>query len=617
MDRNRLRAGILILAGTVVLACRFLCPTSTAAYFVGRWGYWAMLLGATIYSIQLYKFVKQRITIAFFRTHWLGWLVSVLGVIMIEVHEPRQFKVLYDEFVFSGIARNMHFLREPTYPIKAHIVQDGLEVYDKTIDKRPLFFPFAVGCLHDLSGYRPENVFILNGIVAFLILFLTYYFGAHYGGVWLGIICQGFWLGLPLLAQCATSGGYDALNVLMLLLFWFFGREYLRTGSTTSQALLILTAVHLAQVRYESVFMLFAMAIIVLTRWFRQRSWTIGWVAAFSPLFLLLPVLINLIFVSTPGFTQTAPGQLYFSIGYLAENAVHAVWYFFSMSFLSTNSPILSAIGVISIIVFFAKMATGLRRLLVDGDEVLLLLTVGVVSFNFLLILCNFWGQIDDPSASRFSLPLHMISILCFAWVISGWKRQKPIPKWLAAFPVFAVVMAVSAEAGTGATRALTQGQAYDWFLMEIAAPAHSRALIISHPVGPIIYNHPAISMEVAEENKWKISECLKQQIYPEILVLEIWSIDCQTGAEIHYNEDKNLNIRKGAFMTDKTAALSSSFKRVKLSEARLLPNMIVRMSRVVGVESADAIPPDSFLKEKPPFEDLMAYNKHIYSILP
>jgi len=618
MHSNKIKLAVLSVIVVLVLSCRFLVPFSAARLLVASLGYWIMLVGAGVYGYQLVRFLKHRRIDRFFRVHWVGLLVSLLGTLFLEVHEPRQFKVQFDEFTISGVARNMHFRREATFATKAHNIMDELVVYAAVVDKRPLFFQFVLTCIHDLTGYRPSNVFILNGIAAFLLLFLTYYFGVQYGGKHLGLACVGLWLGLPLLAQCATSGGYDVFNLVMIMFWWYFGREYLRSGSTDSQSLFVLTTVHLAQVRYESILFLVPMALTILMRWYRERQIQLGWWMVFCPFFLVLPLLINSVFIHTPVFTQTSQSQAFFGLQYLQGNVEKAIWYLFNVSFSTTNSAVLSVVGTISLVAFCVKIGSRWRKLLEQDNDVLLVLLSAIVISNAVLVFSNYWGQLDDPVASRFALPLHLMFICCFAWVVQGWRRDSHMPLWMFSVIGLAIVLAVPAAAVNSSTRMLVQGREFAWFFNEIGTPAHRNALIISNPIGPILYNHPAIDFDVAEKNKWKINECIKNQIYPEILVLERWSTNFRTGEEVPYSENRIMDLNnKGMIGGENATALGGAFKKEKIAEIRLRQNVITRISRIVGVDGEEGKPPEAYQNEKYPFETREAFYQHQFSALP
>jgi hypothetical protein len=619
MNPQKLKLGVLALLSVGILALRYMILTPTSAVnLIMNWGYWIMLVGVVVYASQLAQFLRARMSIPIWRKYRFGILIALLGAVFLQVHEPTQFKVLRDEHIMSGVARNMHFLREATFPLTAHFADDRLEIIQKGIDKRPLLFHFALACLHDLTGYRPENVFVLNAVAAFSLLLVTYYFGAQYGGWQLGTTCVALWLSLPLLAQCATGGGYDILNVLMLALLWFFGREYLRAPSLLSQNLFVLTAVHLAQVRQESVIYIFLLAAVVLWQWLRRRGFGLGWIATFSPLYLVLPVAINLFIMQTPAL-ETSPGQIAFSLNHIPGNLQRAVWYLFNFSFWATNSVVLSVVGVLSIIAFSVKMFSTRRQLLERPEDMLLVLFLLYNLVGLAILFCSFWGQWDDPAASRFSLPLHLLFILCFGRVAKELWQNRPVSAWI---PFCALVVAIAfstpAAARFDATRFLLTARESAWFLKELEAPGLNGALVIAPPVGPILYNHPAIGPDVAEAEKWKINECLKNGIYREIVVLERFSIDHATLKERPYNTSQEEDFSSGPRdYTQELGALSEAFRKETISEIRLRPDVISRISRIISVAGAESMPPKGYLEQGPPFTSKGAYLHHLLLALP
>ena len=109
---------------------------------------------------------------------------------------------------------SMHFSRTVLTPFRGSDIQGAYVIIEGMMDKRQLFFPFLVSILHDLIGYRPSNAFVLNGILVFVFLPLVNAAGRRLAGRmagWLGVV---LFAGLPLLAQNATGGGFELLNIL-------------------------------------------------------------------------------------------------------------------------------------------------------------------------------------------------------------------------------------------------------------------------------------------------------------------------------------------------------------------------------------------------------------------
>jgi len=609
---------ILGLLSLMVLLCRFVFISKGDAAFIAiYWGYWIMLAGACIYLGALWYYFKGKSVVSMLHRHRIGLMAALLGTIFLQVHEPHRFKVLYDEYTISGVARSMHYTRTTEFGTRAHFLQNELLVMDASIDKRPLFFQFVLATIHDLTGYRPGNVFALNAAATFLLLLLTYWFAQKWINWQAGIFAVACWMALPLLAQASTSAGYDVFNLAMMMLLLYFGTTYLRDGGLVNQSVLILTAVHLAQVRYESILFVVPTALVIILRWWRSKEFELGWIGVFAPVFLLLPLLINLIFVETKALQQTAEGQNYFDVINLVGNAEHAVFYLFSVSLRSTNSAFLASAGIVALVFLCVRSFRIWRELRRAGEDAVVLAMGVIIVGNFVLVLCNFWGQLDDPTASRFSLPFHLLLIVAMLFIIRELRRIRAFSGCWYLVIAFPLAFAGSISAWASATSTLWQGQEMEWLFSILKEPQHRGAFVIAQPVGPILYNHPCISLLAAEENKWKISECLKNNFYPEILVLERYTLDLQTMKEVPYGVDRIYDLKKDKLTGDNVTALSGSFRKEAVAEIRTRPNVITRISRITGVDEESARPPKEFKKSGPPFKDLREYNQYISDILP
>jgi hypothetical protein len=78
-------------------------------------------------------------------------LIGACGFLLL-IHESYGFKILMDEIMLLGTSMGMHFDKHPLYPIRGHDLQGAFQLIDGRLDKRPLFQPFLVSTLHDLTG---------------------------------------------------------------------------------------------------------------------------------------------------------------------------------------------------------------------------------------------------------------------------------------------------------------------------------------------------------------------------------------------------------------------------------------------------------------------------------
>ena len=120
--------------------------------------------------------------------------------------------------------------------------------------------------------------------------------------------------------------------------------------------------------------------------------------------------------------------------------------------------------------------------------------------------------------------------------------------------------------------------------------------------LGAILYGHPAVSISLMEDKKWSVNECLKRGFYREIIVLEVFKINPETLIEEHLDSKK---------------ALSKAFKKEAIDEMYLQPNIFCRLSRVTGIDTAEATPPSDFKEQKPPFKSDDDYIRYLFGFYP
>ena len=124
---------------------------------------------------------------------------------------------MFDEYAMLSTSMNMHLTRRWAV-VSTGLYENGQMQYTGDyIEKPPLGFPLLVSSVHDLSGYRPANVFVVNAVVGFAFLGTVYLIGVLLGGSGLGLLGVLLAAGLPLVAQTATGAGLDLLGATLVL----------------------------------------------------------------------------------------------------------------------------------------------------------------------------------------------------------------------------------------------------------------------------------------------------------------------------------------------------------------------------------------------------------------
>ena len=209
-DRPRLLLFSLCAALAFVVGFISLRPL-TAQHLITAWGYYYILAMFSLFVAFALRVLRARETV------WRGWvrrpgwpgLVIALAALFVLWSDPFQHKILFDEYVLQGTAFHMHSTKEVATVVRAYDVQGTWQPIDTFLDKRPYFFTFLVSLLHDLTGFRVANIFILNAALVPVFLGLVYWLGRALAGRWPALLAVGLLATMPLLGQNATGAGME------------------------------------------------------------------------------------------------------------------------------------------------------------------------------------------------------------------------------------------------------------------------------------------------------------------------------------------------------------------------------------------------------------------------
>ena len=576
---------LLILVAGLAFALGFVTFTadqSMRAIIYG--GYWAMLAISVLFGWSLWKIA---------RSDWQGWvavrsaprwpsgLVGACGLLLL-VHENYGFKILMDEVMLLGTSMSMHFDKLALYPTRGHDIIGAFELMGGDLDKRPLFQPFLVSVLHDLTGYRPENVFILNTALTFTLLYLAYRVGWRISGRGAGAVLVLLLTSLPLLAQNATGGGFEVLNLVMILTVLLLGMRYAERKDGDSLDAFFLAAVLLAETRYESVLFLVPVGLLIGWIWWCERRVSLTWTVTMGPLFLVPYALHNRVFsvhssawelASKPGFDRP------FALSYISDNLVHGLNFFFSTSGDASNSLILSVLGFVAAPFFVLLVLKTLRHLSVVPPVrgALAILSLGFVAHTFLL-MCYFWGKFDDPVIRRLSLPLNVFLGIAVIAVAAEFRAKTKI--WCGLAGLIGIGMfafSIPAMARHDYTLEYYVGREMEWRRQFIAAhPEKDYLFIDNDSIIWITHLISATPVRQALDQKGNIIFNFRNHIFSAIYVFQRYSVDPATG---------RLSLPEGD-------DLGPDYTLEKVWERRFTPLSVSRISRVVAITDGPTTTP-------------------------
>ncbi|HEX2860699.1 MAG TPA: glycosyltransferase family 39 protein, partial [Lacunisphaera sp.] len=265
-------------------------------------------------------------------------------------HETFRSKILFDEYVLQSTAYNLHFFRDNSAMVRGYDIQGVFLSTDSYVDKRPVFFAFLLSLVHDVTGYRPGNVFVLNAGLFMAVLALVWRLGERLNGRRGALLATGLLGSLPLLAQNATGAGMELLNLGMLLLVIWQAAQWLERPDEAHLSAFVLSVILLVQSRYESALYALPVAGAILLGWWRVRRVVVSWAVIAAPLLFIPVALQQKIISNTPAMWELRENQTSrFSVDYLEGNLAGAWKFFSSYGITHANSLLLGPLGFLAL----------------------------------------------------------------------------------------------------------------------------------------------------------------------------------------------------------------------------------------------------------------------------
>ncbi len=421
--RDLLPAVLLLLSVSCALLLGFFAfDSETAVALIKRAGYWVMLVNFTWLLINLINRASRVAEVRVKLGRWIGPLlfISAVSAVLFAL-QPTGYKIIMDEPVLSATALRMHEYKEVMTTARAHDLQGVFTQLDGYVDKRPYFYPFLVSLLHDFTGYRSSNTFLLNALLTPVFLGLLFICGRWAWPRYGGYCAVMLFATVPLLAMNVNGGGFELLNLVMILAAVVAAKSYVEAPTLRRVDTLVLVGLLLAQTRYESVLYVLAVAAVGLVGWFKVRTLLISTVTIVAPLLLIPFALQQVIFSDYQGLWQLKDGaEKPFLLRLIPENLEHAATFFFNWSDdQQPNSLLLSLLFVSALVVSLFLLIRRFQKRDQCGAVFLAISPFAVVVlFNFFLLMAYHWGQIDEIIATRIVLPFILFQVLFVTFVI-------------------------------------------------------------------------------------------------------------------------------------------------------------------------------------------------------
>lgn len=432
-----------------------------------------------------------------------------------------EFRVLSDETNLLGSAYSLHLNRTYENITEGYVYYDLFHPTAMELDKRPPLFSFCVALLHDLLGVDAFHGMVFNLWVA-LVLGAVFFalLRAVSQKASTGVMGLLILLGLPFVGLVVRSSGFEALNMLCIVLFYGQAYVYLKEPSSEKLELLLLIALALAMCRYESI--LFVIPAVLAGFWGMKRiAWsTASWRMLLVPLgFVPLNWQRALTSSINPG---DEPEGAPFGISYLSKNLQffgEFLWDPRSKGFPS--SPFLVTLAVFGFVFFVAAWRAGRFSTLTKQMAWIM----GLGSLAIVIVQCSYYmGDIRQVYQHRLAashapvlalLGVYGVATLQEKWTHESWWKWG-LWSLLIASSVGGLRQAQIAYQGRWLTLFREYKASLGFLLKE---PRQGTLLISERPGMFTVHQYGAISFETAERKKESLASDIRRRLYRTVLV--------------------------------------------------------------------------------------------------
>jgi len=600
---NKVKLFLTLLPLILFLALLFSSFNSrqTMGWFFARTSYYFIFALCILWLIQLigYLTVLRFSLRKLVSTYWPGIAVALVLTSIVFTTVPVQFKILGDETNLLSVSQSMFFDKSAYIISMAKYDNGNFQTVAVDIPNRPLLFPFVISLFHAVFNYHPENVFVLNFLIMFILLTGVNIAIRKAVDANAAIAGMFFILAYPIVSISATSGGYDLFSTtffaLILVVFYHFlkstttrcaggldlpasggftakggkrqGRQEpqsLRVWKTQSPhpegfAFLWASLLMFANIRYESC-IFFVIIVIAAIKYFDWKALkTRAYVYTATPL-LSLPYIWQRIL--SQGTYENPSNLPVFSVQAFIKHGK-----IFLQNFLNLNLDLPYAgflnLAAVVIIGYGLKQFVTKKSVLKPFQKYFGFILLLCVATIMVIVLSHHFGRYDRPTQARLFMYFSVFCALTPVFLMaldSGWLTGKKL--MIASIVLFLFYHPVAGKHVFINNMVITRIHQHSVAFLKNSSD-HD-VLIISAYAGQFTpLNYGAVTFQYANHHRATLLAELAAHRYSKILVLQ--EIDYTTGLPKWENQ-----------------RLDSHFRLQPLQEIQVFDDRYLRISALV-----------------------------------
>lgn len=484
-----------------------------------------------IISISRYCQVISFDLQTFIKNYWQGILGALILTIIVFISVTPDYRVLSDETNLLSVSQSMVYDKTIYNTTMAKWYYNDFYPIIREIPIRPFLFPFVASLLHNVLGYSRNNVFILNFIILFILLSLSYCCTKKILNQTCGFASMLLIMSQPVISINATSGGFDLMSVtfLGLTLVSLFG--FVSKPTSESFVLLWMTLIIFANIRYESFIYIFLILFFLLTIRLLKFDYLLEYYYVYiATPFLFLPFIWQQIIKQ--GYYNEQGGAL-FSFENILNHLLELFNAQFNFNYFFPYGNLINFLGIIFILILIWKII--LNPQLLEGVKIKLFWTILIfLLIHNLIYLAHQLGQYTHPVSARFFLGFSIS--LALVPIIYQSITKKLNTKYIFVFSLilFSLYHPIAIKNKFYLTSTLPRKTFY---VRNFLKSLNNREIliIIDRPGQYTVENYGSINFNYANANVENLLLELNNKLYQNIIVIQ--DVDFQTQKPIETNQ--------------------------------------------------------------------------------
>lgn len=442
-----------------------------------------------------------------------GCRVTVVAIILVAITRisvTPQYQVLADESNLMSTSVQL---------AKRHAfenVYEGWNPYyefiplNAIVPKRPPLYATLVSIAHSLLGIHTTNLFLVNNIVLFLILWLTGLWVLSWSSLPIAMATQILITSHPIVTLNAQGGGFDLLNLLAFISIIIAATYHINHQTPQSLHLVIAATTMASLTRYESiVYGPITIMFLIMTKQIKIqhikpiRLHLIGWLILLSPAIVQKIVSIG---------TYENWDKPLFHWQYILPNATSILKNFWRLDFTIPFNTIALSIGLI---------ATPLAIYKAKRNKIIALASLLTLT-NIIIIWTHIAGDLTHPTQARYYIIFSWSLVVALAY----WLTQTKIIRNKKCTPLYAIILLIlyhpiATENNFHNSLILTREINLQLKFIEQRKSQGLKDLVISTHANILAASQiPAVTFDYVQKNAELVRQTLKMHNFHHILVV-------------------------------------------------------------------------------------------------